>query len=65
MKGTAKAGDPDAWSEKAEKKEGSWWLDWAELLKQTSGELIKAPKTPGTKKHPVLGPAPGTYVFEP
>ena len=65
MKGTAKAADPDAWAEKAEKKEGSWWLDWADLLQKQSGNEIKAPKSPGSKKHPTLGPAPGTYVFEP
>ncbi|NNE52276.1 MAG: alpha/beta fold hydrolase [Sulfitobacter sp.] len=64
MKGKANAKDPDAWSEKAEKKEGSWWLDWAELLKETSGSEIKAPKTAGSKKYPSLGAAPGTYVFE-
>lgn len=65
MKGTAKADDPESWAEKAEKKEGSWWLDWAEMLKGVSGNEIKAPKNAGSKKHPSLGSAPGTYVFEP
>ncbi len=65
MKGTAAPNDPDSWSEKAEKHEGSWWLDWAELLKGTSGNEINAPKSPGSKKYPSLGDAPGTYVFEP
>ncbi|MEW9919228.1 alpha/beta fold hydrolase [Marimonas sp. MJW-29] len=64
MKATASAKDPDAWAEKAEKHEGSWWLDWADMLKAQSGNEIKAPKTPGSKKHPSLGAAPGTYVFE-
>lgn len=64
MKGSASAKDSDTWSEKAEKKEGSWWLDWAALLKDVSGNEIKAPKSPGSKKHAVLGDAPGTYVFE-
>ena len=64
MKGTAKSKDPEAWADKAKKMEGSWWLDWADLLKKQSGNEIKAPKTPGSKKHPSLGPAPGTYVFE-
>jgi polyhydroxyalkanoate synthase len=64
MKGKAGAKDPDAWAEKAERKEGSWWLDWAELLKGTSGNEIKAPKSAGTKKYPSLGSAPGSYVFE-
>ena len=65
MKATAKADNPDSWAEKAEKKEGSWWLDWAALLQGVSGNEIKAPKTPGSKKHPSIGTAPGTYVFEP
>ena len=64
MKATASAKDPDAWAEKAEKHEGSWWLDWAEMLKTQSGNEINAPKKPGSKKYPSLGEAPGTYVFE-
>lgn len=64
MKGKASAKDPEAWAEKAKKVEGSWWLDWAELLKDVSGNEIKAPKNPGSKKNPAMGPAPGTYVFE-
>ncbi|MEP5730553.1 MAG: alpha/beta fold hydrolase [Sulfitobacter sp.] len=64
MKATAKAGDPDSWAEKAEKNEGSWWLDWAEMLKNVSDKEIKAPKTAGSEKHGSLGAAPGTYVFE-
>ncbi|MBX3578206.1 MAG: alpha/beta fold hydrolase [Rhizobiaceae bacterium] len=65
VKGTTKQADPDAWTAKAEKKEGSWWLDWAEFLKARSGDQVPAPKAPGSKKHKPLGAAPGTYVFEP
>ena len=64
MKGTAKQEDPDEWAEKAKKHEGSWWLDWGAMLKKTSGKEVAAPKKPGSKKNPALGPAPGTYVFE-
>lgn len=64
MKGTAKQEDPDEWAEKAKKHEGSWWLDWGAMLKNTSGKEVAAPKKPGSKKNPALGPAPGTYVFE-
>jgi polyhydroxyalkanoate synthase len=64
VKGTTKAKDPDAWTETAEKKEGSWWLDWAEFLKERSGDEIAAPAKPGDAKYKPLGPAPGTYVFE-
>jgi polyhydroxyalkanoate synthase len=65
VKGVAKEKDPDAWAAKAEKKQGSWWLDWAEFLKARSGEEIAAPDAPGNAKFKPLGTAPGSYVFEP
>ncbi|MGI9352199.1 MAG: alpha/beta fold hydrolase [Rhizobiaceae bacterium] len=64
FKGTANKSNADKWAESAKKVEGTWWLDWAEFLKARSEDEIDAPKTPGNKKHPSLGPAPGTYVFE-
>ncbi|MFZ1772463.1 MAG: alpha/beta fold hydrolase [Rhizobiaceae bacterium] len=65
VKGTAKQDDPEKWTEGAEKKEGSWWLDWADYLKARSDGEIAAPAADGSKKHPPTGNAPGTYVFEP
>ncbi len=65
VKGKAGAADPEAWLETGEKKAGSWWEDWAAFLGERSGETIPAPKAQGSKAHPVIGPAPGTYVFEP
>ena len=65
MKAPANKKTPDDWADAAKKHEGSWWLDWADMLQKKSGEQIPAPKKPGSKKHPALGPAPGTYVFEP
>ncbi len=64
MKGTAKADNAEEWSETAVKNEGTWWLDWAKFLQKKSGTEIKSPESPGSEKNPVLGPAPGTYVFE-
>ncbi|MDD9908931.1 MAG: alpha/beta fold hydrolase [Ahrensia sp.] len=64
VKGAAKADDADAWVETGERQTGSWWLDWVEFLKSNSGKEIKAPKEQGNKKFPILGDAPGTYVFE-
>lgn len=64
VKAEATAKDPDAWTATATKHEGSWWLDWAQRLKEASGEEIDASKDVGSKKHKVLGPAPGTYIFE-
>ena len=64
VKGTASEKDADAWTAKAAKHEGSWWLDWAAFLKERSGDEIAPPKAAGKGKHKPLGPAPGTYVFE-
>ena len=43
---------------------GSWWTDHAAWLGERSGELVDPPATLGSEAHPVLGPAPGTYVRE-
>lgn len=64
MKAPAKQKDGATWAETAVKHEGSWWMDWAERLKKTSGEEVAAPKEAGSKKFPPLGSAPGTYIFE-
>lgn len=64
MKAPAKADSAEAWSETAQKHEGTWWLDWAQFLKKKSGPEVKAPTEAGSTENPALGPAPGTYVFE-
>ena len=53
----------DKWLETAEFHQGSWWTDWLEWIKPRSGEMI-APPTIGSKAHPPIVPAPGTYVLE-
>ncbi|MGL4286785.1 MAG: alpha/beta fold hydrolase [Phreatobacter sp.] len=64
---TGKAGqvDADAWAAGASKQEGSWWTHWVDWLKQRGNGEVAAPKQAGSKTHKPLGPAPGTYVFEP
>jgi polyhydroxyalkanoate synthase len=64
VKGKVKETDPEKWTASAAKQEGSWWLDWAQFMKERSGEEVDAPKAPGNAKHKPLGKAPGTYVFE-
>lgn len=64
MIGTVNPSGPDAFVAAAEKRKGSWWLDWRDWLQARSGEEVTAPASPGCERHPVLAPAPGTYVFD-
>lgn len=64
VKGPAGEKDADAWAAGAEKKEGSWWLDWADYLKSRSGDEVPAQQGQDNAQYRPLGPAPGTYVFE-
>ena len=58
------SGDAATWKDGAQFHEGSWWPVWDEWLGKRSGRQVKA-RVPGAKKsHPVLAPAPGTYVSE-
>lgn len=54
--------DASDWMESADFNEGSWWPRWEEWLARRSGKKVPA-RVPGTKSHPVLAPAPGTYVI--
>ena len=51
----------DDWLDAADKHEGSWWPRWDAWLSKKSGKKVIA-RTPGDDEHPVLAPAPGTYV---
>lgn len=57
---------PDDWLSEAQPQEGSWWPDWQEWLRGRSGGAMPAPATgaPGYGLPP-LGPAPGSFVFQP
>jgi len=55
---------PDAFTSNAEKRQGSWWLDFRDWLHKRSGEEVEAPKSLGDNRHPILAAAPGTYIFE-
>ncbi len=52
----------DEWLAAAEQHKGSWWTDWIEWLQPRSGEKV-APPSMGSKAHPPIIPAPGTYVL--
>ncbi|MGA2997525.1 alpha/beta fold hydrolase [Bradyrhizobium sp.] len=64
MIGTVNPSGPDAFVAAAEKRKGSWWLDWRDWLLPRSGDEVTAPTSLGSERHPVLAAAPGTYVFE-
>jgi polyhydroxyalkanoate synthase len=54
---------PDAFLAGADKRKGSWWLDWRDWLQARSGEEVAAPTSLGSRRYPVIVQAPGTYVF--
>ncbi|GGH55922.1 class I poly(R)-hydroxyalkanoic acid synthase [Frigidibacter albus] len=56
-------GVPTDWKAAAEFTRGSWWPHWGEWLAGKSGTMVAA-RQPGSPDHPVLAPAPGTYVSE-
>jgi polyhydroxyalkanoate synthase subunit PhaC len=53
---------PEEWRERAEEHPGSWWEHWADWIEARSGPRRPPPSGAGSRKHPVLGEAPGTYV---
>jgi polyhydroxyalkanoate synthase len=54
----------DAWLANATSHDGSWWPDWYRWLAHHRGGERAAPAAAGDAGHPVLAPAPGTYVSE-
>ena len=54
--------ETDAWRAGAEHHEGSWWPRWEAWLAKRSGPQVPA-RQPGDSSHPVIAPAPGTYVL--
>ncbi|EGG98629.1 Polyhydroxyalkanoic acid synthase [gamma proteobacterium IMCC2047] len=50
----------DDWLCEASQHDGSWWPHWRDWLSKRSGEKLP----PDNRQSPILGPAPGRYVFE-
>jgi len=57
--------DPAEWEELATTTQGTWWTDWDAWLAERSGGMRPAPTRLGTRRHGVVGSAPGEYVLEP
>lgn len=51
-----------AWLASAQEHTGSWWPVWAEWLASHAGDMVPAPRQPGSKQYPVIEAAPGRYV---
>jgi polyhydroxyalkanoate synthase subunit PhaC len=60
--GGAPGADPEQWLAGAERHQGSWWEVWADWVTARAGERQPQPETLGSKRYPVLSPAPGLYV---
>ena len=56
--------DADEWLARAQSHPGSWWTHWAAWLAGHAGAMHPAPATAGSRAHPPIEPAPGTYVRE-
>ncbi len=54
--------DPQDWKDGAELQAGTWWEDWTPWIAKQGGPKIKAPRKPGSKDHPPIEAAPGSYV---
>ncbi len=50
------------WLKGAHRVQGSWWTDWVAWVDSRAGAWKKAPTELGSARHPILCPAPGTYV---
>ena len=59
------ANAPDgSFSQRGEKRSGSWWPHWRDWLFERSGAEVPRAATLATIVIPLTQAAPGTYVFE-
>jgi len=60
--GSAPKPEPEQWLAQATEQPGSWWNDWIRWLEPYKGEPRGAPRAAGSRAHPPIEPAPGSYV---
>ena len=56
------AADPQDWKANAQLQDGTWWQDWTEWIAKQGGPKVAAPRRLGSKDHPEIEAAPGSYV---
>ncbi len=54
--------DPHAWRARAQLQQTTWWEDWSAWIADQGGPMVAAPRKLGSKAHPPIEPAPGSYV---
>ena len=62
--GDERVAEPEAWLAGATERAGTWWEDWVAWTLERSGDERPAPRRAGSRRHPALDPAPGTYVLQ-
>ncbi len=58
----ARPADAHAWKDGAKQQEGTWWEDWARWIAAQGGRMVAPPQELGSKRHPPIEAAPGSYV---
>ncbi|MDQ6850477.1 MAG: alpha/beta fold hydrolase [Actinomycetota bacterium] len=54
--------DAQEWKDAAQLEEGTWWKDWTTWIAGQGGPMVAPPRRLGSKEHPPIEPAPGSYV---
>ena len=54
--------DPQEWKANAQLQDGTWWEDWTTWIAGQGGPTVAAPRKLGSKDHPPIEAAPGSYV---
>jgi polyhydroxyalkanoate synthase len=54
--------DAQQWKDGAQLHDGTWWEDWAKWIAVQGGPMVAPPRQLGSKEHPPIEPAPGSYV---
>ncbi|MBA2416667.1 MAG: alpha/beta fold hydrolase [Geodermatophilaceae bacterium] len=54
--------DPQEWKDGATLHESTWWDDWTTWIAGQGGPKVPAPRRLGSKAHPPIEAAPGSYV---